>query len=76
MSETVNRITSQLTAAARRGEYIMLDVLSAIFPQDAEIELVFLIPRTSEQILRKSVFQSSVDGEYWVRRSLEYVFHT
>lgn len=51
---------------ARRGEYIMLDVLSAIFPQDAEIELVFLIPRTSEQILRKSVFQSSVDGEYWL----------
>lgn len=51
---------------ARRGEYIMLDVLSAIFPRDAEIELVFLIPRTSEQILRKSVFQASVDGEYWL----------
>lgn len=53
----------------------MLDVLSATFPWDAEIELVFLIPRTSEQILRKSVFQASVDGEYWVRRSRGYIYH-
>lgn len=53
----------------------MFDVFSATVPWDVEIELVFLIPRTSEQILHKSIFQSSVDGNHWVRRSVEYALH-
>ncbi|KAL4069838.1 hypothetical protein V8B97DRAFT_640234 [Scleroderma yunnanense] len=53
-------------SSARRGEYVMLDILSAVVPWDAEVELVFLIPWTSEEILRNSDFQSSVDGEDWI----------
>ncbi|KAI6012400.1 hypothetical protein F5J12DRAFT_817833 [Pisolithus orientalis] len=53
------------TSLARRGEYVMLDSLYPVGSLDVKLEVVFLVPPSSEEILRKSVFQSSVDGGDW-----------
>ncbi|KAG6332067.1 hypothetical protein ID866_7021 [Astraeus odoratus] len=66
-------MTEFRSPSCKPGEYVMLDMLSIISAQNTVIELVFLIPRHNEQILRNCAFQSSADGDVWVPSSYSLV---
>lgn len=51
---------------AKRGDYVLIDALSTFEFNDSTVELVLLVAASNEQILCRSKYECSSDGNSWV----------